>query len=209
MLIGPKAAWSRAFLLLLTTHTLQVMEMTRILLFIISVCHLGTKYRCATWLCFTAVRRAVAQMMDATDLQRRHQDAKHCHKGTQIRSEVSAEQTNPSAQRCLKSLKSFNARHCATSTTTGVRSGAFLSWSASCRSCWHTVCGRTGEALSGRTADSSEEWRTDCWGSIITVKPCTATTEAKNTKMCFYFTWNVIFFLKSRFISLIWIKSII
>lgn len=45
-LIGPSAAWSRTFRLLSTAHTLPVMEMTRILLSVISVCHLGTKYSC-------------------------------------------------------------------------------------------------------------------------------------------------------------------
>lgn len=98
-----------------------------------------------------------------------------------------------------------------TRTTTRLKSGAFLFWSASCQSCWHGVCGWTRWGPLWENSRQPRKVVRGRQGSIITVKPTKAstTTKAKKSKICFYFRLNAIFFLKSSFISLIWIKSII
>lgn len=179
MLIGPKAAWSQAFLLLSTTRTLQVMEMTRILLSIISVCYLGTKYRCATWLCCTAVRRARRWWTQAVS-KGGIKVPNISIKGPKYR--VRCLQDRPILLHAVfEKLKGFNARHCVTSTTSRLRSSTFLFWSASCQSCWHAVWGWTRW---GPVWESNTQLRgvvyVHC--SIITVKPTKAFTTTKAKK---------------------------
>lgn len=97
-----------------------------------------------------------------------------------------------------------------TRTTSRLKSGTFLFWSASCQSCWHGVCGWTQW---GPLWENSRQPRKVVHGrqsSIITVKPTKGSTTTKaKAKICFYCRLNAIFFVKSSFISLNWMKSII
>lgn len=115
MLIGPKADWSRAFILLSTSHTLYLTGMSRIQFSIPSVPYLGTEYECATWLCFTAAHSAY----------RWHTHARH--KEMVLMPNVSIKGPKD-RERCLQNrpspvcivfenLKSFNVSHCVTSMT--------------------------------------------------------------------------------------------
>lgn len=129
MLIGPKADWSRAFILLSTSHTLYLTGMSRIQFSIPSVPYLGTEYECATWLCFTAARSAY----------RWHTHARHKEmavmpnvsiKGPKDRGRCLQNRPSPVCT-VFENLKIFNVSHYVTSMTVYGRSLPDQEWAHS------------------------------------------------------------------------------
>lgn len=98
-----------------------------------------------------------------------------------------------------------------TRTTSRLKSGTFLFWSASCQSCWHGVCGWTRWGPFWENSRQLEKWCVDGRAASLQWNPPKPPPprRQRTLKSVFCFRLNAIFFLKSSFLSLIWIKSII